>query len=166
MKRIKELYYKVYYYLQTYGLITAYIIGGLLLCLTLNSCKTVEIEKEVIKVDTVYSHSTDTLKIVDIKRDTIRTVDSVYQFIWQKNDTVIIKERVVNNNYSSTNNNYEKEQSKVDTVYQVKIDTQIVEKEKKPTAWDKLKLRFQGSLFAVFIIALLLFGLWIWKRFK
>ena len=84
-----------------------------LLCLC--GCKT----RKEIQTEYVYVERTDTLTQTKWITDRVVISDSV--FIWQKGDTVFIKEK-----HSEKSN-----KEKADTIYKVKIETQIEYKDRE-----------------------------------
>lgn len=105
-------------------------------CCALFSCRTVQ----YVPVETV---RTETERVVDIQRDSIYVMDSV--FVREKNDTIYI---------TRWRTEY-KEALRVDTFNIVKVDSinTIVEVEKMLTRWQQTKMNVgTGVLYAVPIL--------------
>jgi len=135
--------------------------------LLLLSCKTTKTITEVkqgetlVQRDTVIRKVTDTVRIVQLHKDTLRTHDSIYVRIIQRNDTVFVekyKEYVSFQGVSKTDTLWK---IKTDTSYQNKTDTlriwKFIDKdkviEKKVYPWKLLSfMGFMIAIMAAFII--------------
>ena len=132
------------------------IVSIMLLALLMSGCK----QTEYVYVPT---HSTDTLYINKVQRDSIKVHDSIYVHEWTKGDTIFVESSKWLTKY------VEKEVH--DTIYQAKHDSvpvpypvpQYVEKEL--TWWQRTKMK-AGIAFIVLLVASALFGIYKFlKRF-
>ena len=134
------------------------LLFGLLGLMSLASCRTQERVVEVVK--------TDTLIIKDVQRDSIYVEslkhDSIY--IHQKGDTVLIEKW--HTEWRDRWRDREKHDtlyiSKHDTISQTIVKTDVKEKEKKLTWWEKVRLHLANILLWLLLIVAIIFGVkWI-----
>ena len=117
------------------------LLAVVLLCLV--SCKTTYVPVETVRVETE--------RVVDIQRDSIYVLDSV--FVRQANDTVYLTKWRVEY----------KEALRIDTLLRERIDTMVVEKtvEKQLTEWEQLSLDVGNGVLWVAIIAAIAAIVWV-----
>ena len=132
------------------------IVSIMVLALLMSGCK----QTEYVYIPT---HSTDTLYVNKVQRDSIKVHDSIYVHEWTKGDTIFMESRKWLTKY------VEKEVH--DTVYQSKVDSvpvpypvpQYIEKEL--TWWQRTKMK-AGVPFICILCGAAMFGLYkLLKRF-
>ena len=131
------------------------IFWAIVLCMLICMCTSCTTTKYV----PVESHTTDTVRITDISRDTLVCRDSIYVELTQRNDTIYRTECRDRWKYIV--------REKTDTAFIHKIDSipvpypVQVEVEKKLHLWQKA-LMWEGGIFMALLAVL--FCVWLKKR--
>lgn len=94
------------------NLMTLKPLMALTALMALMSCRSTQVEKTV---------STDTLRVVNLQRDSVYLRDSVFVSVMQQNDTIFYTKTVTKTAY--------RDRWRTDTVYKAKTDTVSVTKE-------------------------------------
>ena len=127
----------------------------LILASCITSCKPKKELVEITRIDTIFSHRSDTVHTSVEKVDSIVYRDSVFTII--KGDTVLIEKYHYRYNTKSVNENAYK--SSNDTVWQTRTvteyKTQYVEVEKK-LHWWQTALMWLGVISIVALLALII----------
>ena len=125
-------------------------LAAFAVCAMLPSCKRVEYV-------TLPEYHTDTLRTIQLQKDSVYLRDSVYVTREMKGDTLYLTTDRWRTEY--------RDRLKVDTAYISKTDsvTVVKEVERKLTKWQSLKMNVGGG---AMVAALVMLGLLVWRIVK
>ena len=128
-------------------------VTALAVCAMLPSCKRVEYV-------TIPEYHTDTLRTIQLQKDSVYLRDSVYVTRELRGDTLYLTTDRWRTEY--------RDRLKVDTAYISKTDsvTVVKEVEKPLTKWEQFKMNMGGILIGMGVAVLLMAGFAVWRIVK